>query len=131
VQRSKTPVKGATVFVATCLERGPGLLVDHAGQQVVSELLGLGQASLHDTVTKLAGTADARAQVLLLGMVLAALEGRTPKDAWRDTAGSYKPAPGAAEYLAFLTANGYPLSAIEQVLVGQRDSEGVYSEFCS
>jgi hypothetical protein len=40
---------------------------------------------------------------------------------------NYKPAPGPAEYLAFLTANGYPLSAIEQVLVGQRDSEGVYS----
>ena len=30
--------------------------------------------------------------------------------------------------LAFLTANGYPLSAIEQVLVGERDSEGVYEE---
>jgi ParB family chromosome partitioning protein len=116
------------VFVATCLERGPGLLVDHAGQQTVGELLGLEQASLHDTVTKLAGTADARAQVLLLAMVLAALEGRTPKDAWRDTAGSYKPAPGAAEYLAFLSANGYPLSAIEQVLIGERDSEAVYEE---
>jgi ParB family chromosome partitioning protein len=101
------------VFVAACLERGPGLLVDHAGQQVVGELLGLGQASLHDTVTKLAATADARAQVLLLGMVLAALEGRTPKDAWREAASNYKPVPGPAEYLAFLTANGYLVSAIE------------------
>jgi ParB family transcriptional regulator, chromosome partitioning protein len=72
----KTPVKGAAVFVAACLERGPGLLVDHAGRQAVSELLGLGEASLHDTVSKLAATADARAQVLVLGMVLAALEGR-------------------------------------------------------
>ena len=26
VQRSKTPVKGAAVFVTACLERGPGLL---------------------------------------------------------------------------------------------------------
>ena len=63
------------MFVATCLERGPGLLADHAGRQVIAELLSLGQASLRDTVTTLAATADARAQVRLLGMVLAALEG--------------------------------------------------------
>jgi len=42
----KAPVKGAAVFVATCLERGPGLLADHAGRQVIAELLSLGQASL-------------------------------------------------------------------------------------
>ena len=55
----KAPVKGAAVFVATCLERGPGLLADHAGRQVIAELLSLGQASLRDTVTTLAATADA------------------------------------------------------------------------
>jgi hypothetical protein len=48
-------------------------------------------------------------------MVAAALEVRTPKDAWREAASHYKPAPGPAECLAFLTANGYLLSAIEQV----------------
>ena len=84
------------MFVATCLERGPGLLVDHAGQQVVGELLGLGQASLHDTVTKLAGTADARAQVLLLGMVVAAhsrVAPRKTRGATRQEAISPRPAP--------------------------------------
>ena len=46
-------------------------------------------------VDKLAATGDARAQVLLLGMVLAALEGRTPKDAWRAAPGNYRPVPGS------------------------------------
>ena len=44
---------------------------------------------------------DGRAQVITLGLVLGALEGRTPKDAWRahhssQVAGS----AGAREYLA-------------------------------
>jgi ParB family chromosome partitioning protein len=124
----KTPVKGAAVFMATCLNAGPGLLVDHAGQQIVGELLGLGDSPVSAAVGKLAATADGRAQVLVLGMVLAALEGRTPKDAWRDTAQSYRPVPGAAEYLRFLAANGYALSAIEQVVTGERDADAVHTE---
>ena len=76
MQRSKTPVKGAAVFVAACVELGPGLQVDHAGRQIAGELLGLGETPLRAAVDKLPATGDARAQVLLLGMVLAALEGR-------------------------------------------------------
>ena len=79
-------------------------------------------------MAKLAAAADARAQVLLLGMVLAALEGRTPKDAWRAVKAAWVPAPGAAEYLRFLAANGYSLSAIDQVVTGDRDAESVYQE---
>ena len=124
----KTPVKGAMVFVATCLERGPGLLVDHAARHIVAELLGHADTSLHEAVAKLAPAGDGRAQVLLLGMVLAALEGRTPKDAWRDAESSYKPRPGSAEYLRFLAANGYALAAIEEVLIGQRDADELYRE---
>jgi hypothetical protein len=33
--------------------------------------------------------------------------------------------------LRFLAANGYALSAIEQVITGEKDSEGVYQEFSS
>ena len=116
MQRSKTPVKGAAVFVATCLERGPSLLVEHGGRQIVGELLGLGDTSLRAAIAKLGAGGDARAQVVLLAMVLAALEGRTPKDAWRNAASNYQPVPGAAEYLRFLAANGYPLSPIEHVV---------------
>jgi ParB family chromosome partitioning protein len=104
------------------------MLADHATRQAVSELLGLGETPLHDAIGKLTGTADARAQVLLLGMVLAALEGRTPKDAWREVAGNYKPVPGTAEYLRFLAANGYVLSPIELVAAGERSADDVYRE---
>src|SRR5258705_8074863 len=128
MQRSTTPVKGAAVFVAPCLEQGPGLLVDHAGRQIAVELLGLGATPLREAVDKLPATGDTRAQVLLLGMVLAALEGRTPKDAWRAAPGNYRPVPGPAEYLRFLAANGYALSAIEQVITGERDAEGLHRE---
>jgi ParB family chromosome partitioning protein len=124
----KTAIKGAAVFVATCLERAPGLLADHAARQLVGELLGLGGSPLRDVIDKLTGTADARAQVLLLGMVMAALEGRTPKDAWRETAGTYKPMPGATEYLRFLAANGYVLSPIEFVVTGEKTADEVYRE---
>jgi ParB family chromosome partitioning protein len=131
VQRSKNPLKGGTVFVATCLEHGPSLLAEHTGRQLATALLGLRDTTLRDAIGKLTATGDARAQVLLLGMVLAALEGRTPKDAWRTAASRFNPVPGAAEYLRFLAANGYPLSAIERVVTGERTSEGVYAEISS
>lgn len=124
----KTPVKGTAVFVATCLDVGPGLLADHAGQQIVGELLGLGEDSVGAAIAKLAPHADARAQVVLLGMVLAALEGRTPKDAWRETIATWTPKPGPANYLRFLAANGYTLSPIERVVIGERKADDVYAE---
>src|ERR1700760_2896645 len=82
-----------------------GAAKEYTGRQLVAELLGLGDIGINAAVAKLATTADARAQVLLLGMVLAALEGRTPKDAWRETKGAWIPTPCAAEYLRFLAAN--------------------------
>ena len=105
-----------------------GAAKEYTGRQLVAELLGLGDIGINAAVAKLATTADARAQVLLLGMVLAALEGRTPKDAWRETKGAWIPTPCAAEYLRFLAANGYPLSPIEQVVTGERDADSVYQE---
>jgi ParB family chromosome partitioning protein len=65
---------------------------------------------------------------MLLGMVLAALEGRTPKDAWRQASASWTPKPGPADYLRFLAANGYTLSAVEQVVTGDCDADAVYAE---
>jgi ParB-like chromosome segregation protein Spo0J len=124
----KAPVKGAAVFITTCLDAGPGLLADYAGGQIAGELLGLGDNPVSGTVAKLGGSADDRAQMLLLGMVLAALEGRTPKDAWRNAKATWMSAPGAAQYLRFLAANGYVLSPIEQVVTGERDADAVYQE---
>ena len=116
------------MFVATCLERGPSLLVEHGGRQIVGELLGLGETSLRAAMAQLGAGGDARAQVVLLAMVLAALEGRAPKDAWRQAGSNYRPVPGAADYLRFLAANGYALSPIEVVVTGERSAEDVYRE---
>jgi hypothetical protein len=33
--------------------------------------------------------------------------------------------------MGFLVANGYQLAEVERVIVGERNSEGVYSEYCS
>jgi hypothetical protein len=57
----ETSVKGAAVFVASCLERGPGLLVEHGGREIVGELLGLGETPLRAAVDKLPATGDGRA----------------------------------------------------------------------
>ena len=37
----------------------------------------------------------------------------------------------SGEYLTFLVANGYQLAEVERVIVGERNSEGVYSENCT
>ena len=36
---------------------------------------------------------------------------------------------GSAEYLTWLHANDYPLSAVEEIITGTKDSDGVYSEY--
>src|SRR5258705_3826679 len=112
MQRSTTPVKGAAVFVAPCLEQGPGLLVDHAGRQIAVELLGLGETPLREAVDKLPATGDGRAQVLLLGMVLAALEG--PKKACRAVTGQSPPGPMTMADARAFDANGFQISTIQQ-----------------
>ena len=93
-----------------------GVLVDHAGQQIVGELLGLGDNPIRTAVAKLAATADGRAQVL--GMVLAALEGRTPKDAWRQANATWTPTPGPGRLLRFLAANGSPYLFLSDPFTG-------------
>ena len=122
----KTPVKGAMVFIAGCVEQGPGLLTEHAGRQIAAHLLGVEGSALHAAVAKLTAAGDSRAQVLLLAMVLGALEARTPKDAWRSADSRYNPRPGAAEYLRFLAGHGYPLSDVERVITGELTAERAY-----
>ena len=116
------------MFLAASLHSGPGLLIEHGGRQVADELLAPGEGGVATAVGNLGAGGDGRAQVLLLGMVLGALEARTPKDAWRSAANGFRPTPGAVEYLHFLAANGYSLAPIEQVIIGERDAEQVYQE---
>ncbi|HUU96289.1 MAG TPA: hypothetical protein VM487_11160 [Phycisphaerae bacterium] len=50
------------------------------------------------------------------------MEAKTEKNAWRG------PSDVTKTYLCFLEENGYPLSDIEQVVLGKLCSEGVYLE---
>jgi ParB family transcriptional regulator, chromosome partitioning protein len=77
VQRSKTPPKGAAIFVATCLIREPALINDYHAAAVTTDLLGIeGDSTLVKLVKDLPPTGDGRAQVITLGVVLGALESR-------------------------------------------------------
>ena len=66
---------------------------------------------------------DARAEVVLLGVTLGSLEFLTGRDAWRGGRIETRVA-----YLRFLAANGYGLSAVEQVIVGDKSAAECYEE---
>jgi ParB family chromosome partitioning protein len=135
VQRSKTPPKGAAIFIATCLTREPALINDYHAAAVTTDLLGIeSNSTLVKLVKDLPPTGDGRAQVITLGVVLGASESRTPKDAWRSGGVSgYGQSVRSGEYLAFLVlvANGYQLAEVERVIVGERTGDEVYDETLS
>lgn len=112
----KTPPKGTAVFIAERLIADPYLI--QRGGDVAGELLGADVRSgeLLDHAT------DARAEVVLLGVTLGSLEFLTGRDAWR------RPGDELAAYLRFLAANGYGLSAVEQVIVGEKSVAECYEE---
>jgi ParB family chromosome partitioning protein len=125
----KTPAKGAAVFVADCLARDAHLPTYNRAAETAAELLGVdGGAPGLRTMTGALGTgADARAQVVVLGLVLGALEAKTGKDAWRGT-GSWGGVT-SGDYLRFLAEQGYALAAIEEVITGARTADDVYDEY--
>ena len=133
MQRSKTAPKGAAIFIANCLARDSYLLTTHNGLDTTAELLGVGDTkAVAKLVADLAANGDGRAQVITLALVLGALETRTPKDAWRNATPSWSHHVGAGDYLGWLRDHAdYALSAVEEIITGTRDSEGVYSECCS
>ena len=130
MQRSKTPAKGAAIFVADCLARDSYLLTSHNGLDTTAELLGVDSAQ---AVAKLAAdlpaNGDGRAQVITLALVLGALESRTPKDAWRNATPSWSHHASSADYLRWLAANDYPLAAVEEVITEAKDAESVYAQY--
>jgi ParB family transcriptional regulator, chromosome partitioning protein len=124
----KTPPKRAAIFVATCLTREPALINEYHGGDLAAQLLGAdGHTGLRKLVSDLAPTGDGRAQVITLGLVLGSLEARTPKDSWRGP-GGYNEFVTSADYLRFLTANGYELAEVERVIVGERTADQAYDD---
>lgn len=114
--KRKTPPKGTAPFIAERLLGNPYLL--QRGGEVAEELLGgnIRSGELLDHVS------DARAEVVLLGATLGSLEFGTGRDAWRG------PSSDSVAYLQFLVANGYGLSAVEQVIVGEKSVTDCYEE---
>jgi ParB family chromosome partitioning protein len=114
--------------VAGCLARDKFLLDQHHGDDIAAELLGVdGGSAVRKLVGSLGIGGDARAQMITLALVLGSMEARTTKDAWRSATGagwvsSVKP----GDYLKFLAAQGYTLSAVEEVIIGQRKADGLY-----
>jgi ParB family chromosome partitioning protein len=120
VQRSKTPPKGASIFIADCLIREPALISDYHGAGTTAQLLGVEPgAALRKLVTDLAPTGDPRAQVLTLAVVLGSLEARTAKDSWRFGGRGFGDMVRAGDFLAYLVANGYEPSEVERVITGE------------
>jgi ParB family transcriptional regulator, chromosome partitioning protein len=77
VQRSKTPPKGAAIFVANCLARDGYLLTTHNGLDTTAALLGVdSEQAVAKLVADLPASGDGRAQVITLALVLGALESR-------------------------------------------------------
>lgn len=117
----KTAPKGAALFVAQALSKRPGLIDEYHGKIVAADLLGCSTAeSPAVLVEALPESGDGRAVVVLLGLVLGAMEARTPKDAWR------QPSEVSRAYLDFLTTNTYTLAEIEEVIVGTRTADALY-----
>lgn len=106
----KTPPKGSAVFVAIELANGSSPLLkalDYNGDTMLCELLGVKTTA--DVIIAAERATDARAQVLALAFVLAALEARLDLSSWQ------RCEVLTGRYLDFLVANGYTLSDVEQL----------------
>lgn len=113
----KTLPKEATLFIATMLTRYRRKIGDALPQanRLASEFLGLPQPAGYseaDPLTTLAEEQPRKAGHAALAMVLASMESTTSKETWR------YPDAAAEHYFAQIAAWGYPLSEVEQIVVG-------------
>ncbi len=110
----KSLPKGAVIFIATELAHGDyALRRAMESNGLLPELLGCkGRLDLAGTAEK---ATDSRAQVIALGIILAALEGSITREAWRT------PQPCDKRYFRFLITLGYQPSDVEQLVLGQRE----------
>ena len=105
----KTPPKDAGIFLARVLTAHRRTVEGYRTGQSITDLLGLASGELATTLQR---ASDKRAQVLALGVTLAACEGATDRADWRTTKGS------TVLYLTALAAWGYELAEVEQRAAG-------------
>lgn len=135
----KNPPKGAAIFVAHILASDNFLLTQNGGAALAELFLGATKreykgmertGGVPGMVNELPDSGDGRAQVILLGLVLAALEARTRKDSWRDAKSVVGQPPHSteqAEYLRFLAQCGYGLAPVEQIITGDTTADLVFA----
>ncbi|MFF2396351.1 ParB N-terminal domain-containing protein [Nocardia sp. NPDC058114] len=114
---ARTAPPGTAVFVATSLNREPGLLSSWGASTTTQKLLGV--TSTGELTEKIAAAATGRAWVIVLALVLGAHESQIEKDSWR------RPPSGAARYLTFLAElgarKGFALVDVERAITGEVD----------
>jgi ParB family chromosome partitioning protein len=111
----KTSPKGTAAYVAGELARGSHQLrrAMERSPDLAATLLGADATHSRQAVSALTDTAtDARAQVIGLAVVLGAVENATDVQTWRN------PDETVKRYFAFLAANGYVCSEVEQIAAG-------------
>ncbi|MEU4648604.1 MULTISPECIES: ParB N-terminal domain-containing protein [Nocardia] len=114
---ARTAPPGTAMFVATSLNREPGLLSSWGASTTTHKLLGV--TSTGELTEKIAAAATGRAWVIVLALVLGALESQIDKDSWR------RPPSGAGRYLNFLAdlgaRKGFALVDVERAITGEID----------
>ena len=110
----KTPEKGTAAFLAGEVVRGSHELrrAMEGSAALLCELLARKKRA--DLPALAAQATDARAQVLGLAVVLAALEESVTRESWRT------PAEAAKRYFTFLAEHGYQLSDVEALVLGRK-----------
>ncbi|MEU2032797.1 ParB/RepB/Spo0J family partition protein [Nocardia amamiensis] len=117
----KTPPAQAPVFLAQALVSDCGLLSEYHAFGTAVELLGMnGSFRGRDELLAALETAKpARAQVIVLALVLGGYEARADKDLWRYAD------RGVRRYLAFLRELGHPLVPVELAALGEVNSDDI------
>jgi ParB family chromosome partitioning protein len=109
--RRKTAPKGAPAFVAGALARCDNDLRQamERSNPLAERLLGASSGTIAGSV---ATDTDGRAQVVALGLVLAAYENGTGTHSWRNRS------EATGRYLRYLEAQGYALAEVERLACG-------------
>jgi len=113
----KAAPKGAAAFVAGSLARADHDLrkASESSNPLAERLLGASSGTLAGTV---ATATDSRAQVISLGLVLAAYEQGTGTHSWRSVSNA------TGRYLRYLGTCGYELADVERLVCGDGPPSG-------
>ncbi|MBM4575503.1 hypothetical protein GS415_03350 [Rhodococcus hoagii] len=118
--RTKLPANAA-VWMAVTLASDPHLLAEYHASDCLGELLGIKDYRLSNNAARdlAVNASDSRAQVITFALVIAAMEARMVKDAWRT-----RPR-GANRLPRTPRRNGYELSDVEKAIAAHIKPETI------